>query len=217
MTNDRRKSASSAGQRGLALFPLALVASSILALAIGAGSVGTRQPAKVAVADPSERHDTARSEEAAAEAQMALALARVAPARSEAELAEAERRAAEESARALAEKKAATEADAKPPQRAAGPLDLTRRDRKSAQQAQQAQPQQTPSAPAVEPRQQLAGEPLPVGPVPPAPVPMREPVPATPREDGLLDRVGGYIPSPSRIAGAVGDGVSKIARFLPGL
>lgn len=38
-----------------------------------------------------------------------------------------------------------------------------------------------------------------------------------PAEEGLLARIGSYAPSPKKIAGAVSDGVSKIASYIPGL
>lgn len=41
---------------------------------------------------------------------------------------------------------------------------------------------------------------------------------AKPKPDsGILARIGSYAPSPSKIAGAVSDGVSKLASYIPGL
>ena len=45
------------------------------------------------------------------------------------------------------------------------------------------------------------------------PQPAIEPKPA---EEGILARIGSYAPSPKKIAGAVSDGVSKIASYIPG-
>lgn len=38
-----------------------------------------------------------------------------------------------------------------------------------------------------------------------------------PAEEGFFARIGSYAPSPKKIAGAVSDGVSKIASYIPGL
>lgn len=38
-----------------------------------------------------------------------------------------------------------------------------------------------------------------------------------PKEEGVMARIASYAPSPARIAGAVSDGVSKLASYIPGL
>jgi hypothetical protein len=38
-----------------------------------------------------------------------------------------------------------------------------------------------------------------------------------PKEEGVIARIAAYTPSPARIAGAINDGVSKLASFIPGL
>lgn len=44
-----------------------------------------------------------------------------------------------------------------------------------------------------------------------------QPPKAKPEDEGVLARIGSYAPSPTRIVGAVSDGVSKLARYIPGL
>jgi hypothetical protein len=43
------------------------------------------------------------------------------------------------------------------------------------------------------------------------------PVETKPADEGFLARIGSYAPSPKKIAGAVSEGVSKIASYIPGL
>ncbi len=189
-----------------AFLPLGLVASSIGVLAIGMMLVEPRgKPAsgqiasQVASLDSPRVQNASASEEAAAAAMVALALGKVAPARSEAEIAEAERRAtapekpqqpARERARSLAAAPVTTGSiSAASVAKPEGP-----RREKVALAAPAPVANQVAANQAAEP--QVAQS-------------------APPRDESLLARVGSYVPSPRKIAGAMGDGVSKLTDLLP--
>ena len=88
-------------------------------------------------------------------------------------------------------KGAPAEAPRKPAaQRETGPRPAGQQAPRQAPAQQAAKPQDITPAPAVEPK---------------------------PAEEGFLARIGSYAPSPKKIAGAVSDGVSKIASYIPGL
>jgi len=93
------------------------------------------------------------------------------------------------------------------PQQAAAETPKAKKPATAARETQPNQQQQAgarPNAQASVP----AGQPQP---------PAAQPAQAKPNEEGVLARIGSYAPSPTRIVGAVSDGVSKIARYIPGL
>lgn len=74
----------------------------------------------------------------------------------------------------------------------------------------------------VAPRRDAAAQPSPqraAAPAQPAVAPEQsaKPVVETKPEDGFFSRIASYAPSPRKIVSAVGDGVSKLTSYIPGL
>ena len=197
MRSDRKAPDRGRSNEGLlALFPLALVACAIAFLAFGAGRVGSDPGVKPSGAVAQANVDSAAVEEAAAAAVVAISLARVAPALPEEAL--EPRKPAATPAQASA---AAGQQDARKP--------APRREAGAQVGAQAGKPRETSAG-------QSRGEPAQA----PQDVAASQTKPeAKPAQDnpGVLARIGAYAPSPSRIAGAVSEGVSKIASYIPGL
>ncbi|MFN3891078.1 MAG: hypothetical protein ACK4MV_11825 [Beijerinckiaceae bacterium] len=202
MTQRSQATADSGRAGGLtALLPLAMVFAAIAFLAVGAGRSGPDgKPARAAQPlAPSQSVETAEAEKAAAHAVVAISLARVAPPLPEEALAPPQ-------PKAPAASKAAPQHAAEPVK---GGRSVARREGPAGPQPQGAQAQAVPSTGRpMQPDKAQAGEPAPAAGVAPK---------ENTKDEGVLARIGSYAPSPSRIAGAVSDGVSKLASYIPGL
>ena len=215
---ERTRKVGKAGEALLALTPLLAVAAAIVFLAfagrIGSDPAGKSGAAVMAQAKPGADKagddSSAASEEAAAAAIVAISLARVAPPLPE---------------EALQPRKPAV-----PPAGAAGPETTRgapgegarkatpRREAPGAvqtagQTAGQTSGQTAGQTPARNSRQSVAQAPA----GPPMQIAPGEPPAKKPEAAGVLERIGSYARSPTRIANAVTDGVSKLASYIPGL
>lgn len=173
----------------LALLPLALVFAAIAFLAVGAGRTGADRKASAAAEPNQQAAEVTDADEAAAAAIVAISLARVAPALPEEAL-----------------------EPPKPKPQGAAETPKAKKPSPAPREAQANQP------PAQQQQQHASLRPSnaqtpPGAPQPPAP----QPAQAKPGDEGVLARLGSYAPSPTRIVGAVSDGVSKLARYIPGL
>lgn len=174
----------------VALLPLAMVFAAIAFLAVGAG--GGREDKDTresSTLTTTQAAEMAEAEKAAAEAVVAISLARVASPLPEEALDPPKPKAQQPASEAVKNAKATAKRD--------GATHAVQGAGKPTQVGK-AQSPEVPPVTETKPIEQ-------------------KPDNAKPKDEGVLARLGSYAPSPSRIAGALSDGVSKLASYIPGL